>query len=45
LAEQEELTQVEEVLTPIYPTTEGLHQLTLRQLSEQALTLLNSTKK
>lgn len=32
--------EVEEQLTPIYPTTEGLRQLTLRQLTEQALTLL-----
>lgn len=31
------LTHVEEHLTPIYPTTEGLHQLSLRKLSEQAL--------
>ncbi|TEW52224.1 ATP-dependent DNA helicase RecG [Psychromonas algicola] len=30
-------TQVEEVLTPIYPTTEGLKQNSLRQLTEQAL--------
>jgi len=43
-AEQQELTEVEELLTPIYPTTEGLHQLTLRQLSEQALTLLKQDK-
>ena len=35
-----EINQVEESLTPIYPTTEGLHQLTLRSLSEQALQLL-----
>jgi len=28
---------VEEHLTPIYPTTEGLHQLSLRPLTEQAL--------
>ncbi len=27
----------EAALTPVYPTTEGLHQLTLRKLSEQAL--------
>lgn len=35
-----EVPAVEERLTPIYPTTEGLHQLTLRKLSEQALQLL-----
>lgn len=29
-------------LTPIYPTTKGLHQLTLRKLTEQALTLLKN---
>jgi ATP-dependent DNA helicase RecG len=28
---------VEEHLTPIYPSTEGVHQLTLRALTEQAL--------
>lgn len=28
---------VEEHLTPIYPTTEGLHQLSLRALTDQAL--------
>ncbi|MGD8842920.1 MAG: ATP-dependent DNA helicase RecG [Gammaproteobacteria bacterium] len=27
-------------LTPIYPTTDGLHQLTLRNLSEQAIGML-----
>jgi len=30
-------------LTPIYPTTEGLHQLSLRKLSEQAITQLRSS--
>ncbi len=30
----------EQSLTPIYPTTEGLHQLSLRKLNEQALDLL-----
>jgi ATP-dependent DNA helicase RecG len=29
--------EVAEYLTPIYPTTEGVHQLTLRGLSDQAL--------
>ena len=33
---------VEEALTPIYPTTEGVHQLTLRGLMTQALALLDS---
>ncbi|MBI1423614.1 MAG: ATP-dependent DNA helicase RecG [Gammaproteobacteria bacterium] len=39
-----ELNAVEESLTPIYPTTEGLHQLTLRALTEQALQLLRENK-
>ena len=34
------LTAVEESLTPIYPATEGLHQLSLRTLTQQALRLL-----
>ncbi|MDX1302675.1 ATP-dependent DNA helicase RecG [Photobacterium sp.] len=32
---------VEETLTPVYPTTEGLRQLTLRNLTDQALNLLD----
>jgi ATP-dependent DNA helicase RecG len=32
---------VEEHLTPVYPTTEGVHQLTLRSISEQALRYLD----
>ncbi|MDF2182435.1 ATP-dependent DNA helicase RecG [Neptuniibacter sp. CAU 1671] len=35
-----ELNPVEEHLTPVYPTTEGLHQARLRSLIEQALTQL-----
>ena len=31
------LTPVEETLTPVYPTTDGLRQLSLRSLTEQAL--------
>ncbi|GDY25234.1 ATP-dependent DNA helicase RecG [Agarivorans sp. Toyoura001] len=31
---------MDEKLTPVYPTTEGLKQLNLRKLSEQAFTLL-----
>jgi ATP-dependent DNA helicase RecG len=34
------VTQVEETLTPIYPTTEGLSQLSFRRLTDQALALL-----
>ena len=30
-------SEVEQSLTPIYPTTEGVHQLTLRNLTDQAL--------
>ena len=33
-------TPVEEYYTPIYPTTEGLHQTRLRALTQQALRLL-----
>ena len=33
---------VEESLTPIYPTTEGMHQLTWRDLTDQALALLDA---
>jgi ATP-dependent DNA helicase RecG len=36
------LTQVEENLTPVYPTTDGLRQITLRNLTEQALQRLQS---
>jgi len=32
--------EVDAALTPIYPTTEGMHQLTWRSLSEHALELL-----
>ncbi len=31
----------EDSLTPIYPTTEGLHQLSLRKLTDQSLALLS----
>ncbi|MEQ8493706.1 MAG: ATP-dependent DNA helicase RecG [Gammaproteobacteria bacterium] len=34
-------TPVEAELTPIYPTTEGLHQARLRRLTDQALALLD----
>ena len=33
-------TVTEEYLTPVYPATEGVHQLTLRALTEQALDYL-----
>ncbi|MCW8834008.1 MAG: ATP-dependent DNA helicase RecG [Colwellia sp.] len=34
------LTPVEETLTPVYPTTDGLKQISLRNLTEQALVRL-----
>lgn len=37
---EENLIEVEEHLTPIYPATEGLNQLTFRKLTDQALQLL-----
>lgn len=37
LDEDQPLTEVEETLTPVYPTTEGLRQITLRNLTAQAL--------
>jgi len=37
LEQDQGLTPVEETLTPVYPTTDGLRQLTLRNISEQAL--------
>ena len=38
--EEEAAPAVEESLTPVYPTTEGVHQLTLRRLTDQALQAL-----
>jgi ATP-dependent DNA helicase RecG len=35
-------TPVEDHLTPVYPATEGIHQLTLRALTEQALQYLDA---
>lgn len=40
LAQDNQLTPVEETLTPVYPTTDGLRQITLRNLTEQALARL-----
>ena len=34
---------VEETLTPVYPTTDGLRQATLRNLTDQALSLLEKS--
>ncbi len=36
--------ETEKALTPIYPTTEGVHQLTLRKITGQALSLMTSNK-
>ncbi len=43
LDQEQILTLVDETLTPVYPTTEGLKQITLRKLSAQALKRLHST--
>ena len=44
LQDGEEAVDVDAALTPIYPSTEGLQQLSLRGLSEQAYTLLKNDK-
>jgi len=36
------VTELQETLTPVYSTTEGVRQATLRNLTEQALTLLET---
>ncbi|MEG0008977.1 MAG: ATP-dependent DNA helicase RecG [Aeromonas sp.] len=38
---EDQADQTEEALTPVYPTTEGLRQLTLRSLTDQALAQLD----
>ena len=40
LDDDRELTAAEETLTPVYPSTDGLRQISLRSLTEQALVLL-----
>lgn len=40
LDDDRELTPVEETLTPVYPSTDGLRQVSLRSLTEQALVRL-----
>jgi len=40
LDKDQALTPVEETLTPVYPTTDGLRQITLRNLTDQALVRL-----
>lgn len=44
LDHQAEKTAPEQTLTPIYPTTEGLKQNSLRKLSEQALAFLQQNE-
>ena len=39
--EQDNDVEVDETLTPVYPTTDGLKQLTLRNLTQQALSYLD----
>jgi len=39
---EDEPAEVEESLTPIYPTTEGMHQLSWRGLTEKALAMLQA---
>ncbi|MGB5261731.1 MAG: ATP-dependent DNA helicase RecG, partial [Gammaproteobacteria bacterium] len=41
LVDPEAIVETEDHLTPIYPATEGVHQLTLRALSDQALKYLD----
>ena len=40
----DEVSEVDNTLTPIYSTTEGVHQLTLRKLAEQALEYLTKVR-
>jgi len=40
-----EIVPIDASLTPVYPTTDGLHQSTLRRLTEQALSLMMCDKK
>ena len=44
LEQDKPLTPAEETLTPVYSTTEGLRQISLRNLTEQALTRLKRGK-
>jgi ATP-dependent DNA helicase RecG len=40
IVKTESVDIIEQTLTPVYPTTEGVHQLSLRRFTEQALQLL-----
>lgn len=44
LLESAEIEQMQDSLTPIYPATEGVHQLTLRSVTEQALAYQDQLK-
>ncbi|WP_295900026.1 ATP-dependent DNA helicase RecG [uncultured Vibrio sp.] len=39
----DQATETEQTLTPVYPTTDGLRQLTLRNITDQALALLDKS--
>lgn len=41
--QQEEQPEQQATLTPVYPTTDGLRQITLRNLTDQALALLEKS--
>jgi len=40
ILKQDEEKALEEVLTPVYPTTEGVHQTLLRRITEQVLNII-----
>lgn len=40
----EDVEQVEDTLTPVYPTTEGMHQISWRDLTGKALELLQTSE-
>lgn len=42
LIDENNITIIDDTLTPVYPTTEGLNQYTLRKLTDQALSILNN---
>lgn len=42
LQDESQVKPLEEALTPVYPTTEGLKQISLRNLTDQALAFLNN---
>ena len=44
LDQDQPLTPVDETLTPVYSTTDGLRQISLRNLTEQALNRLQRGK-